>query len=182
VDRNPLRRRTDRIETAVRILLVLAFLIAGPMLAVSVGKLTYAAGLRQVKSDRSWQQVNAVLIRSTPLPYNSYGAMTTVWVPGRWRVPSGRARTGLVPAQEGTRAGQLVRVWVDHAGKMTGQQPVTVGVVVGRVVMAALGTVAGVGLTLMMLAGSVRWLLNRRRLARWGIEWALVGPRWTSRR
>jgi hypothetical protein len=38
------------------------------------------------------------------------------------------------------------------------------------------------GIALLIVSGFVRYLLDRRRLAIWGIEWAAFGPRWTTRR
>ena len=49
MDRNPLRRRTDRIESALRIALVLAFLTFGPLLTVWVGQATHVSGMREVR-------------------------------------------------------------------------------------------------------------------------------------
>jgi hypothetical protein len=183
VDGNPLRRRTDRIESAIRIALVLAFLVGGPLLAVSVGRVTHASGLREVRSERAWQQVDAVVTKpAPPRSASPYGAMATTWVPGRWTVPSGQVRTGLVPATAGTPAGAVIAVWLDRAGRVTGQQPLTSGLVVLRVVIAEIFTLIGAGFAAFLLAAGVRWLLNRRRLACWAIEWSLVGPRWTMRR
>src|SRR5215470_7686523 len=72
MDRNPLRRRTDRIESALRILLVLAFLTFGPLLAVWVGKAAHVGGMREVRSDRGWQHVNAVVTKAVPLATSPY--------------------------------------------------------------------------------------------------------------
>lgn len=182
VDGNPLRRRTDRIESAIRIVLVLAFLVGGPLLAVTVGRVTDANGLRQVRSERSWRQVDAVLTRSVPQSTSPYGAMATTWVQGRWKVAPGQVRTGLVPAVAGAQAGAVVTVWLDRAGRVTGQAPVTTGDVLLRVVVAEILTLIGAGFAAFLIAVGVRWLFNRRRLARWAIEWSMVGPRWTTRR
>jgi hypothetical protein len=181
-DGNPLRRRTDRIESAIRIALVLAFLIGGPLLAVTVGRATNASGMREVRSERTWRQVSAVLTRSAPQSTSPYGAITTIWVPGRWNVAPGKVRTGFVPTAAGTPAGAVVTIWLDRAGRVTGQQPVTAGIVLLRVVVAEIFALIGAGFAAFLVAVGTRWLLNRRRLARWANEWSLVGPRWTSRR
>lgn len=182
VDRNPLRRPTDRIESAIRIALVLAFLAGGPVLAVTVGRATSASGLAEVRSERAWQRVDAVVIKPAPPSATPYGTVATTWVPGRWEVAPGRVRTGFVPAAAGTPAGAVITVWLDRAGRVTGQQPLTPGVVLLRVVVAEILALIGAGFAAFVLAGGVRWLLNRRRLARWATEWSMVGPRWTTRR
>jgi len=166
----------------MRLVLVLIFLIVGPLLASTVGHHVNAAGLRQARTERSWHQVNATLLRSAPQPMTAYGNSATYWVRGRWPAPGGGARTGLIPAQAGARAGATVAIWVNAAGQATGQGPMTPGVVVFRVVLAELLTLTGLAVALILIAALIRWRLNRRRLLNWAIEWALVGPRWTSRR
>jgi len=51
-----------------------------------------------------------------------------------------------------------------------------------RSVLLAVGSVVGLAVALLLLVGLVRALLNRRRIAYWGIEWACFGPRWSTRR
>lgn len=182
VDGNPLRRPTDRLESAVRILLVLAFLIGGPLIAGLTGHLTDAAGMRQVRQERSWYQVNAVLMRSAPRPPYAYGSVSTFWVPAQWHTSTGQAQTADVPTVAGARAGTIERIWVDGDGHATGRIPVTSGVVALRTVLVYVLTLAVFGIVLLIVAGVTRWLLDRRRLIIWGIEWACFGPRWTSRR
>jgi len=43
-------------------------------------------------------------------------------------------------------------------------------------------TAAGLAAAALLLAIAVRWLMNRRRMTYWAIEWACFGPRWSSRR
>jgi hypothetical protein len=182
VDRNPLRRRIDRFETAARLLLALAFLICAPLLAPAIGHLSQAAGLRQVQHEASWRQVNAVLLRPAPRQFYGYGSPATNWVTGRWRAPSGASRVGQVPARIGVPAGTKLRIWVNRAGRPTGRRPMTITMVEVRSVLLAIGSVVGLAVALLLLTGLVRVTLNRRRMACWGIEWACFGPRWTTRR
>jgi len=182
VDRNPLRRPADRFESAVRILLVLAFLGAGPVLAASVGARVGALGDRQARAERAWRPATAVLLRPAPQPYYPYDGSSAFLVPARWRLPSGAERTGLVAAPPGSPAGLRMPVWVDRAGRLTGHAPVTPALVTVRVVVAGAVTLAGFAVVLLLVASLVRWWLDRRRMSLWALEWALVGPRWTSRR
>jgi hypothetical protein len=181
-DRNPLRRRVDRFESAVRLMLVVAFLVVSPLLAPAVGHLTEVSGLRQVHQETSWRQVSAVLLRPTPAQFYGYGSMSTFWVAARWRAPSGATRQGLVPTRTGVPAGTKVSIWVDRTGRMTGRRPMTVDMVKVRSVLVEFLSVAGLAIALLGLAGLVRLALNRRRMAYWGIEWACFGPRWSTRR
>ena len=181
-DRNPLRRPIDRFESVVRILLVLAFLVGAPLLGPATHRLADVAGVAQVRREVSWRQVEAVLQRPSPRQFYGYGSLATFWVPGRWRAPSGANRHGLVPAKSGDPAGSKVRVWVDWAGRVTNRHPMTIGMVRTRSVLLGLGSVVGLALALLLLAGLTKLLLNRRRMLYWGIEWACFRPRWSTRR
>ncbi len=181
-DRNPLRRPMDRFEGALRVVLVLGFLIGGALIAPAAGHLTQLAGLRQVGREASWRQVKAVLLQPAPPRYYGYGSMTTYWVPGRWRAPSGATRAGMVPTRAGVRAGARVSIWVDRAGMLTGRHPMTTSMVQVRTMLTEIGSVAGLAVVLLAVAGLARLLLNRRRMTYWGIEWACFGPRWSTRR
>jgi len=181
-DGNPLRRRMDRFEAAARVLLVAAFLVAVPLLVPAAGRDVYMAAMRQVRQQQSWREVNAVLLQSAPRQILGFGSMSTYWLPARWRAPDGAARTGDVPARTGTLSGQAVPVWVDWSGRQTGHQPMTAGLARIRMALAEFGTVVGIGLTLLALAGLLAMAMNRRRMTYWAMEWASFGPRWTTRR
>jgi hypothetical protein len=181
-DRNPLRRPIDRFECAIRLLLVLAFVTCGPLVAPVTGHLSEVAGLREVQREASWRQVDAVLLRPAPAHLSGYGSMATFWVAGRWRSPSGATREGMVPTRTGVPAGTKIRIWVDWSGRVTGRQPLTAGMVQSRAVLFEIGSVAGLAGALLVLAWLIKVMLNRRRMAYWGIEWACFGPRWTTRR
>jgi hypothetical protein len=181
-DGNPLRRRIDRIENALRAALAVAFLVGAPLLAPAAGRLASAAGMREVHQESAWRQVNAVLLRSAPPQFYGYGAMATYWVPGRWRAPSGAARTGLVPTRTGAPSGSVVSMWVNWAGQPTGRQPMTTGLVKVRAILIEFVAVAGLGVLLILAAGLIRCLTNKRRITCWAMEWACFGPRWTARR
>jgi len=181
-DRSPLRRPMDRFEGALRVVLVVGFLIGAPLVATAAGHLTQLVGLRQVRQEASWRRVQAMLLRPAPPRYYGYGSMMTYRVPGRWRTPSGATRSGLVPVRTGAPAGARVSIWVDGTGRMTGRQPITTSMVQVRTLLAEIGSVAALAAALLAVAVLARLLLNRRRMAYWGIEWACFGPRWSARR
>jgi hypothetical protein len=58
----------------------------------------------------------------------------------------------------------------------------SVGMVQARSVLVGVGSVAGLAGALLVLGWLIKVMLNRRRMAYWGIEWACFGPRWTTRR
>lgn len=171
----------DRFEGALRLVMLLGFLVAAPLVAPAAGHFAHVAGLRQVRQEAGWREVSAVLIDPAPR-YYGYGSMTTHWVAGRWRTPTGAIRTGMVSARTGSPAGTKVSIWVDQQGQLTGRHPTTVTMVRFRTVLAELGSVAGLAGVLIAFGFMVRLLLNRRRMTYWGIEWACFGPRWSARR
>lgn len=182
LDGNPLRRGIDRTERALWMLLAVAFLIAVPIVTPMAGQAARSAGLSEVRTQRSWREVSAVLVRRAPAQFYGYNSQMTVWVPGRWRAPSGARRTGLVPAQPDTAPGSVVKIWVNRDGQMTGKRPLSSSAVGVRV--AAVESLAATLLAVLalLLAWLVRWCSDRRRMTYWGIEWACFGPRWSTRR
>ena len=181
LDANPLRRRTDKLATSLAALLLVVVLVGAPLLAIAVYGWAGRVGAAELRAERSWHQVSAVLLKSAPSPdalANSLFGYS--WVPARWLTPNGHARTGNLAVEVGMAAGRKVRIWVDGAGRLT-DAPLT-----QRAVQARATTAAAVATTVLLIAVFVlvwagRSLLDRRRLADWELAWAIVGPKWTKR-
>ncbi|HXS61368.1 MAG TPA: hypothetical protein VN767_00740, partial [Streptosporangiaceae bacterium] len=180
-DGNPLRRGIDRMERALWILLLIGFLSAAPMLAPMAGRAAQSSSSGQVRNERSWREVRAVLLQRSPDHFYGYSSSEADWVRGRWRAPTGRVMTGMIPAEPGTPAGTSVPIWVDHDGRLTHGQPLTAGLVSARVVAVEVLAVAGLAIFALLLAAGIRWFTNRRRMTYWTIEWDCFGPRWSAR-
>jgi hypothetical protein len=181
MDGNPLRRGIDRVERALWLLLAVAFVIAVPLLVPMAGNVTRADNLRLLTAERSWHEVRAVLLAPAPARVDGFSTSAVVWVSGRWQAPSGARHTGLVPTTPGTPAGSRVPIWVDRHGAVTDLHPVTAGVVMLRTIMIEILTAIGLAMTAAGLGCLVRWLMNKRRMAYWAVEWACFGPRWSAR-
>ncbi len=182
--RNPLRRRTDRIEAWISAALLVAFLIGAPLLASGLGRWVHQGGMAEQRAQQSWHQTPAVLVAAAPrVPMYQFRLswQTTVPVQARWRGPAGQPRSGEVAAPAGSRAGRTVQIWVDGSGRATGA-PLGGAGLTRRVVGAEVLAPAALAVLLLCLAGVVRWLLNRRRLADWETAWASIGPRWSRHR
>jgi hypothetical protein len=185
LDRNPLRRRTDRIETWIMVGLLVLFLIGVPLSWLGIGRWVQQGGLREQRAQQSWRTVPAVVVKGHQeppqvlfrLPMNS-----TVPVLARWRAPGGpeQAKQVAVPAVD-ARTGSRVQVWVDSSGRVTGP-PLASSQLTKRVIGAQVLAQVTLVALLLGLAGLVRWQLNRRRLASWESEWATTGPGWTRHR
>src|SRR5581483_11341711 len=70
-DRNPVRRRVDRVEAAIVGALLAAFLAGAPFAAIAAGHAGYRMGHQAASSERSWHQVSAVLLASVPVAWGS---------------------------------------------------------------------------------------------------------------
>jgi hypothetical protein len=177
---NPLRRGVDRMEAGIFAGLLVAFLIGAPLLAVAAGWWEHDAAAAEQRAQRSVHLVTAVLLQDVP----DIVAGTGAWDAGalaRWPASDGKSRVGLVLDVGGTKAGSRLQIWVDGSGRQT-DPPLTSRGVESRVITAATLAPAGFAITLLGLAICLRWLINRRRLARWDMAWADIGPRWTKGR
>jgi len=183
-DRNPLRRGTDRVEGALRLVMIIVVVAVVPATAVAVGRWTYHYVLHQAQAQQAVDhQVTAVLLRDapatgTPDPYTS---VQTTWVPARWQPPGQPPRTGEVLAVAGARTGSTVRTWIDASGAVT-DPPLDRRVIRGDVWMAVTATLLVSGVLLMAAAGLARRMLDRRRLRAWEAEWRTSGPLWSGHR
>ena len=179
-DRNPLRRRLDRVEGVIVGGLAVAFLAGAPLAAAAAVHAAYSYdGARAAYGQRvAWHQVPAVLLATAPT-YGYTGYQPEVRA--RWTAPNGARRTGTVPAPPGERAGGTVRVWVDAAGRLTGP-PLPPLPVRGQAVLAAIVAPVVLGLVLLCTGQLAHDLLGRRRLAAWEAEWRTTGPRWAKQR
>ena len=180
LDRNPLRRGSDRAETVVLGALLAAFLAAAPFAAHAAGSWAHASAVRDAQAQRaSLHQVTATLLGAAPV-LSGYGLASDFAVEARWRAPDGRVRTGELLVTATAAAGHSTRIWVDRAGRLTG--PLSRDQVTGRVQLAVGVAVGGLAVLLIVAAWLVRGGIDRRRMAAWDADWLANGPRWSPRR
>jgi len=176
-DRNPLRRRSDRAETAILGMLLIGFLAGAPFAAHAAAGWTYATSAREAHAQRAaLHQVPATLLESAQ-PVEVYGAEANA----RWRAPDGHVVSGQVFVPSGAPAGSTVMVWVNQAGQLA-DSPLDASQVASRAQLSEVLAVAGLAVALTATGWLVRWTLNRRRLAAWDADWLAKGPRWSPRR
>ncbi len=160
--RNPLLRRTDRVEALVVLVALLASLLAIPLTGV-VGAAVYGARERlYIQEANERHRVTATV---TDALLEDSG--TTV-VQAKWPGPAGE-RTGTLELATSAKAGQLFEIWVGKDGKAA--FPPTPR---WHAVLDAFG-VAGVallivGFALASLVAAVCSRLNRARDAAWERE------------
>ena len=179
LDRNPLRRRSDKIAAWLAAVLVVVFLAGAPALsAVAVGWSDRATAAAE-HATRSWRQVPAVVQQAARAP-TGWAPPGSSWVRARWIAPDGWARDGQIPVSGAVPAGRIVLLWVDAAGSPIVPPPGR-RAAPARQALAAVIAVVMLGIVLLCLACPGRWMLDRRRLADWEAGWAAVGPVWTRR-
>jgi hypothetical protein len=181
LDRNPLRRSTDRAEAWIRIALVLAFLIGAPLAAW--GAESWAESVAPTAAHLQLageHRVLATLLRNVPGDSDQWFTVRFAWAKARWTVPGGPVRTGFVQAPVGSRAGSTVQVWLDRSGTPTAP-PLPPSQIRGWVLMMAILAPAALALLLLATMAILGRILDHRRLASWGQAWSAIGPQWTRR-
>ena len=178
-DQNPLRRGSDRAETAILLLLLFAFVGAAPIAAHAAGSWTYATSTREAQAQEATaHQVRATLLQAAvPWGPDTYGDEANA----RWKAPDGHMRTGQVPVPDGGAAGSTVMIWVNQSGQLA-DSPLQPSQVAGRADIARALAIVGLAITLIIVGLAGRWALDRRRMAAWDADWLANGPRWTSLR
>jgi hypothetical protein len=176
-DRNPLRRRTDRLETCVLAGLFVAAAAGAPFAAQAAGH-AWHAGAAQARQAQlaARHEVTAVLAQSAGV-IGEYTLSSQAPTLASWTSAGGARRAGDVPATPGSPSGTLVSVWTDDNGYLV-SPPLTVTQVADQTDAARVAAVGGIiiGYTASTLA--IRQLLNRRRMAAWDADWAATARVW----
>jgi len=175
---NALRRRSDRIESALVAGLLAFFVLVGPAAAIAAGALTDHAMQGQVRAEQSWHRVRAALVDpGSP----RLEASASNWVMQSARVTwtaAGRARSGRVTLATPPGKDRTVSIWVDANGRPTTPPSAyaNLHLAVGLAALSAALAVAGL---LLLAAVATRVVLNRQRMADWDTAWRAVGPQWS---
>ncbi len=179
VGRNKLRRPSDRLEGAVVFLLLAAFLAAVAAAPV------FGAAIYHSQRAATARLHPAVAVLAQNGPYDG-GVTGDGQVLARWPAPGEGQRSGLLTTQTapsiwGAPAGTRVQIWLTAAEEPVSPPPGAT-VVLFTAIVIAISAACGAGIALILCYWLVRMALDRRRLAAWESAWALIGPRWTSRR
>ena len=178
LDRNPLRRRSDRVETAVFGVLLAVFLAAAPFAAHAAGSWAYATSARAAQAEQAKvRHVPATLLAAAPV----WTSTVAPDVAARWRAPDGQVRTGEVFVPAGAAAGSTILVWINRAGQLA-DPPLGTSQLAARAQMAAYAAAGSLAVILIAAGWLARRSLDRRRLAAWDSDWLANGPRWSQRR
>jgi hypothetical protein len=177
-DGNTLRRRADRIESAILMGLLALLLLAAPAAAFAAGSLADHGAQGAVRAEQSWHQVTATVIsHRTEQMESSANGLTLLSAQARWTA-GGQVHTGWIPVDPTAPRARTASIWVDAAGTPTGPPGArsALGVVIG---LAAAGGAALAASLVFLVAAVVRLTLNRQRLTEWERAWRAVGPQWS---
>lgn len=181
IGHNPLARTSDRIEGVLLLVVVLGILVALP-LAAFLAAGTYQGQLALSQQQRvSRHLAVATLTENAPNPLPATdGAVApplTANVHAHWAGADGGERVGIVPAEPGTAAGSTVPVWLSDSGDPV-DPPLSQSDVTTAAVLSGFFAWL-IAVTMLFVAyRTARFLLDRRRVRRWDLEWASVGEKW----
>ena len=158
LDRNPLRRGIDRLETCLLVGLFVVLAAATPFAARLAGRASYASGLHARQEQLATRhQVQAELTDDAG-PASGYSLSAYVLTPATWTSVAGVRRSGEVPATPGSRKGTLVTVWTDGNGYLD-SPPLAVSEVASQADAATTGVIVGAGVVYIVGAAAIRQLL-----------------------
>ncbi|UUU20065.1 Rv1733c family protein [Streptomyces sp. DSM 40750] len=173
--RNPLRRRSDRLESWV-VLITWALTLFGGVVTGLMAADSVESGLARQRAE--WRPVVALLTEDAPEPSGPSGTGTEkVWAKVRWTAPDGSAHKGQARVDPASLMGTPVTVWTDAEGLLVTKPA---GESQARLRAALVGGLAGVFVAAVPLVGGrlVRGRMERRRMDQWDEEWERIGPLW----
>lgn len=173
----PMRRKVDRVESAITVLALLVMITAIPI-AVWAGSASHDAAAHRAETS---QRTEATLLENAPqrtMTEAGEFSTTDTRVKARWTAPDGTPQVGKVAVQPGLRASTTVSVWLDESGRVTRQPPGPVGVQAAGT-LTGIAAYVGIGMLVCGVVALFRWRLDRVRATLWEHEWELVAPIWT---
>lgn len=178
LDRNPLRRRSDRVEGFVRLFAVVVFAVAA-VLASSTAAQNYESGLRAAAEEAKGRHQTTVVLLEHPRMVAVPGQPVTVggYARAQWRAQDGTTKEAVLRVPSALRAGDRTPIWLDTAGRQV-EPPGTRQITLLSLVAVALGMTVAVAVLLILLVVGVRQFNEHRWRRIWEAEWAAVEPQW----
>jgi hypothetical protein len=178
-DRNPLRRRTDRLETAVFAVLFVLAGAAAPFVGAAGSAWENSTSHREMLVQQTCcGQVQATLLDDAH-QMGAYAPMTAD-ADARWTAPDGQAVTGPVQVPADAEAGRVIWIWTNASGQVI--TPLLPDQIPARDDLAATVAITCLGGVALVAGLAVHGALSRRRLTAWGTDWMVTEPQWNTRR
>ena len=182
LDRNPLRRVTDRVQTCLLAGLFIVMVAGAPFAAQAAGRASYTAALQARQEQMAGRHEVRATLSASAVALDGYAPTTYVFTPARWTSAAGVHRSGVVPAKPGSLKGAAVTVWVDDASGYLDSPPLTLAEAASQADAAMVGAIAGSALTYLAAVGVAMSVLRRRRMAAWEADWVVTAPAWNRQR
>jgi hypothetical protein len=180
LDRNPLRRASDRVESLMLIALLAVFLASAPLAALACGGWAHTAAQRaELAQAASRRLVTAVVATAPAVGDIGFGGTASV-SQARWTAPDGKVVKQEIPVSVGTRPGATLQVWSTLDGQLT-SHPMSAAQVSGCTALGEATGAAAAATALALVGLLAHWALVRRRMSAWDADWQATGPRWTTR-
>lgn len=175
LDRNPMRRREDRVQTLAAAGLMLLFALLVPLLVLTIGASVYRTETAAVHAEMAeLHQVDAVVTATGKAPL--YAPIMPAKV--AWTDPDGTSHTEDYQSTTVVEPGQDVTIWLDEAGRIV--EPPSQSQALSKAVLLTGGALVGVTAVLAACYFALRHSLDRKRLRMWEMEWATADLRWGS--
>lgn len=178
-DRNPLRRTSDRAETAILAGALIALLAGAPFAAFAGGDFAHHLALANQQREQATERpVTAVTLEAAPQPQQSRVAY--VDVPAHWTAPDGQQVADDIPVPPGTPAGAREPAWTTLDGQLAAP-PLLDSQVDDLTTLGQATSVVALVVTLTLGWAGARRALDRRRFAAWDADWQAIDHRGTRR-
>ncbi|MDC2954839.1 hypothetical protein PO587_10220 [Streptomyces gilvifuscus] len=181
--RNPLRRRSDVVETWTVLAVAVLLLVGAPLAGAVAGWWAHDHARAVAAENRAERhRVRAEVVGTPPdRPATAPGGRDHSYpVQVRWTDRAARPHTAQARVPAGTRRGDTVDVWFDSRERSVPPPPGDSQIWQHTV---TIGTFAAGGAAAVVLLAHavVRRVATRRRLAEWERAWARTEPQWTQR-
>ncbi len=178
LDRNPLRRTADHVESAILITLLVLFSVIIPLGTYLATRSAYDTAQAE---NAGKHRVTATLYeRPSSTGATRLGGMADLRAGARWRSPDGAVHQAVIPVNGGATPGTQVRLWVNGDNRPS-REPASTPEIIMATAIVSLAALSGLAAVLAMLVGLLRAVMRRRNRRRWEEAWTNVEPRWARR-
>jgi len=177
-DRNPLRRKLDRVEAFIFGGLLVAAAAAAPTAAMRASHWAHSDAVRVAQVQRATSHLERAELLAPPSATTSgYTVASMAPAIAQWTTPAGKLRAGYIEVPANAAKGQEFPVWVDHAGDVT-SPPLTPAEIADQGTFASAMAIVVTLVACLTTALITRLIVNRRRLAAWDADWVVTAPKW----
>ncbi|TDB87255.1 hypothetical protein [Actinomadura sp. 7K534] len=169
LERNELRRRVDRVQRVIALVLLVVLLGVAPPLAAWAASWSYESGVRAEAAERaSRSQVVATVTSTRAASGDRYIHET---VQATWQGADGERRTGTLPGWKNAAVGAQRTIWVDREGAPA-IPPRPHSRTVTDAAYAGVAAVLGCSVPVLVAYVLVRRRCDRHRYDMWEADWA----------